>query len=128
MRINSLLDFLNSGDYWLESDSSRGDKGYALNGRMNQFERQDLATAREYVQYSLISYIDQLQVWLPSDRENGHPPVEAKAAQYDMDEDPYSQSELKEGEFYRKYGLPLAKAELPLFGIDEMNVVPSTDK
>ena len=96
-QIESLLDYINA--------SSNLAGGYAIMGKVSNFALKDLALKRDYVQYSYDSFSAVLGVGLLSQVKDGNvlPDPETNYDTGDPVNDP----------FYRKYGLPVAKEELP---------------
>lgn len=83
----------------------------------SRFAREDLANLRDYVLYDSDLTINALQLSPHSARPNASTFGDAS---YYLDEDPFTQAKLRHDDshedFYRRYGLPVAPAELAMIG------------
>lgn len=128
-KYSSLLEYITQASEYGEGNATHL-LSYYLPRTTRAFVRNDLARRRDYVQYRHYSIIDALYVCLLSDYRGGDPPDIPHMAQYYLDEDPWTGAKLKDGElqkngdfdyvpngdqdFYKKYGLPVARGELSL--------------
>ncbi|HEX5324033.1 MAG TPA: hypothetical protein VFW40_09620 [Capsulimonadaceae bacterium] len=122
---DSLLDYITQPTtYGSGTEDTKRVTSYFLPRTTSAFARKDLATKRDYVQYSYEPVIGTLEVWLLSDYQNVHQtPDESQIAFYGLDPDPFTNAPLKDDQFYKKHGLPVAKQELPLIGASNRSSV-----
>jgi len=112
--IMSLLDFV-TREIPVRLNGAEHVKSYAVRGGISQFAKNDLALRRDYVGYRYYFGVDALEVSLLSGRQGGNPYL-ASGVWYDLERDPFTKAEFRNGSdgFYRKYGLPAAQGELAL--------------
>ena len=85
--------------------------GFVPVGRISRNARKDISAVRDYVRYGVVPYTGTLGPYMTSEiSKNGL----VDPATYQIENDPFTNKEIKEEEFYRRYGLPIAKRELEL--------------
>ena len=83
--------------------------GYGIIGKISRYARKDLATERDYAEYTYVPYTNSLIAWLASQSKDGISWGD-NASHYSVSGNPFTKAQ--ENKFYRKHGLPVTKQEL----------------
>ena len=114
-RIGSLLDFLTSERPVLEGVGLAPSVLHAVSFPpklpISHSAASDLAAPRQYVEYDYHIGVDAIEVSLIAERFRKD---YSGGEQYGQSQDPLTGAPLRYGEFYKRYGLPVAMGELPL--------------
>ena len=110
-QITSLLDYVHSRGI-LNTDNGVGNSpSYAFVGQPSDLALKDLAAKRDYVEYRYYGMGDMLEFYCLSELTNSEF-ADQFDEQYLLDQDLVTKKTSTPEEFFRKYGLPVAKGEL----------------
>ncbi|MEP6754691.1 MAG: hypothetical protein ABJA67_04245 [Chthonomonadales bacterium] len=114
LQVNNLLDYLNSFPFAVDVTNKRGKEisnSYSVTNRESIIAHQDLIVHRNYAIYDYLPVTDSLRIFLSIDIKNNRFPDEDRIDFYGLSSNPITGNKMKPSEFYKQFGLPMAKGE-----------------